>query len=102
MKILNTTFMMTNHRHGLKPQNNDLATQKSQDKDSNFGFDIALLVDGLDARAPTLMGTGLLLLLSRCLRSDDVSNQEAMNRIKILVFQSMFALLSVEPLIKCF
>ena len=57
--------MMTNHSHGPKPQNNDLATQRTQDKEDNFGFDIALLVDGLDARAPTLIGTGLLLLLSR-------------------------------------
>ena len=57
--------MMTNHSRGQKSQNNDLATQRSQDKEDNFGFDIAMLVDGLDARAPTFIGTGLLLLLSR-------------------------------------
>ena len=94
--------MMTNHSRGPKSQNNDLATQRTQDKEDNFGFGIALLVDGLDARASTLIGTGMPLLLSRYQRSDDVSDQEAMNCIKILLFQSMFSLLSVESLIECF
>ena len=57
--------MMTNRSRGTKPQNNNLATQRTQDKEDSFGVDIALLVDGPDARAPTLIGTVLRLLLSR-------------------------------------
>ena len=45
MKILDPTFIMTNYFRGPKPQNNDLATKRTQDKDDSFGFEIALLVD---------------------------------------------------------
>ena len=86
--------MMTNHSRGRMPQNNNLTAQRTQDWEDN--------IDGPDARAPTLIGTGLLLLPSRHKRSNDVSDQEAMNCIKNLLFQSMCSLLSVEALIKCF
>ena len=55
--------MMTNCRSDSKPQNNDLATQRTQNKDDSFGFEITLLVDGTEGRTSTLMESGLLLLL---------------------------------------
>ena len=55
--------MITNCRSDPKPQNNDLATQRTQNKDDSFGFEITLLVDGTEGRTSTLMESGLLLLL---------------------------------------
>ena len=96
------TFMMTDYHSGPKPQNNDLATQRTQDKDDSFGSEITLLVDGMDTKTSTLMESGLLLLLSLFLRSDGVSDQETINCIKIHGFQEMFFLLSAEEHIKYF
>ena len=101
-EVLGPTFMMTNYRSDSEPQNNDLATQRTQDKDDNFSSEIALLVDGMETRTSTLMESGLLLLLSIFLRSDGVSDQETINCIKIHGFQEMFFLLSVVEHIKCF
>ena len=78
--------MMTDYHSGPKPQNNDLATQRTQQKDDSFGWEIALMVDGMDSRASTSIVSGLQLLLSIYLRSDSVSDQEAINFIKILGF----------------
>ena len=94
--------MMTNYRSDSEPQNNDLATQRTQDKDDSFGSEITLLVDGMETRTSTLMESGLLLLLSIFLRSDGVSDQETIHCIKIHGFQEMFFLLSFEEHIKCF
>ena len=80
------TFMMTDYHSGPKPQNNDLATQRTQHKDDSFGWEIALMVDGMDSRTSTSMVSGLQLLLSIYLRSDSGSDQEAINFIKILGF----------------
>ena len=93
---------MTNYRSDSEPQNNDLATQRTQDKDDNFSSEIALLVDEMETRTSTLMESGLLLLLSIFLRSDGVSDQETINCIKIHGFQEMFFFLSAEEHIKCF
>ena len=102
MRFLDPTFMMTNYRSDSEPQNNNLATQRTQDKDNSFGFEITLLVDGMEIITSTVMESGLLLLLSRYFRSDGVGDQEAINCIKIFVFQKMFFLLSVKGDIKCF
>ena len=102
MRFLDPTFMMTNYRSDSEPQNNNLATQRTQDKDDSFGSEITLLVDGMEIRISTLMESGLLLLLSIFLRSDGVSDQETINCIKIHGFQEMFFLLSAEEHIKCF
>ena len=64
VRFLCPTFVMTNCRSDSKPQNNDLATQRTQNKDDSFGFEITLLVDGMEGRTSTLMESGLLLLLS--------------------------------------
>ena len=80
------TFMMTDYHSGPKPQNNDLATQRTQHKDDVFGWEIALMVDGMDSRTSTSMVSGLQVLLSIYLRTDSVSDQEAINFIKILGF----------------
>ena len=102
VRLLDPTFMMTNYRSDSEPQNNDLATQRTQDKDDSFGSEITLLVDRMETRTSTLMESGLLLLLSIFLRSDGVSDQETINCIKIHGFQEMFFLLSVEEHINCF
>ena len=102
MRFLDPTFMMTNYRSDSEPQNNDLATQRTQDKDDNFGSEITLLVDGMKIRTSTVMESGLLLLLSIFLRSDGVSDQETINCINIHGVQVMFFLLSVEERRKCF
>ena len=102
VRFLYPTFMMTSSRSDSKPQNNDLATQRTQNKDNSFGFEITLLVDGTEGRTSTLMESGLLLLLSIFLRSDGVSDQETINCIKIHGFQEMFFLLSAEEHITCF
>ena len=102
VRFLDPTFMMTSYRSDPKTQNNDLATQRTQDKDDSFGSEITLLVDGMETRTSTLMESGLLLLLSIFLRSDGVGDQETINCIKIHGFQEMFFLLSAEEHIKCF
>ena len=102
MRFLDPTFMMTNYRSQSVPQNNDLATQRSQDKDDSFGSEITLLVDRPEIRTSTLMESGLLPLLSIFLRSDGISDQETINYIKFHGFQEMVFLLSVEEHIKCF
>ena len=102
VRFLGPTFMKTNYRSDSEPQNNDLATQRTQDKDDSFGSEITLLVDGMDTKTSTLMESGLLLLLSLFLRSDGVSDQETINCIKIHGFQEMFFLLSAEEHIKYF
>ena len=102
VRFLDPTFMMTNYRSDSEPQNNDQATQRTQDKDDSFGSEITLLVDGMETRTSTLMESGLLLLLSIFLRSDGVGDQETINCIKIHGFQEMFFLLSAEEHIKCF
>ena len=94
--------MMTNYRSDSEPQNNDQATQRTQDKDDSFGSEITLLVDGIEIITFTVMESGLLLLLSIFLRSDGVSDQDTINCINIHGFQEMFFLLSVEEHIKCF
>ena len=55
---------MTSSRSDSKPQNNDLATQRTQNKDNSFGFEMTFLVDGMEDRTSTLMESGLLLFLS--------------------------------------
>ena len=102
MRFLDPTFMMTNYRSDSESQNNNLATQRTQDKDDCFGYEVTLLVDGTEIRTSTLMESGLLLLLSIFLRSDGVSDQDTINCIKIHGFLEMFFLLSAEEHIKCF
>ena len=98
---------MTNYRSDSKHQNNALATPRTQDMDGSLCFEIAWLVDGMEARGPTSMEPGLLLLLSINLRSDGISYKEAIC-IKILGPQKMFFLCSpqkcssFEEHIKCF
>ena len=87
MKVLDPTFMMTNYRSDSEPQNNDLATQRTQDKDNSFGFEITLLVDGMEIITSTVMESGLLLRISIFLRSAGVSDQETINCIKIHRFK---------------
>ena len=94
--------MMTNYRSDPKTQNNDLATQRTQQKDDTFGWEIALMVDGMDSRTSTSIVSGLQLLLTIYLRSDSVSDQEAINFIKIHGFQKMIYLVSVGEHIKMF
>ena len=108
IKMFRSYLLMTNYRSDSKHQNNALATPRTQDMDGSFCFEIAWLVDGMEARGPTSMEPGLLLLLSINLRSDGVSNKEAINCIKILGPQKMCFLCFpkkcslVEEHIKCF
>ena len=94
--------MMTSYRSDPKQQNNDQATQRTQGKNNSIGFEIALLVDGMEARASTFIELVRLLLLSIFLRSDGVSDQETINCIKIHGFQEMLFLLSFEDHIQMF
>ena len=93
-EVFDPTFMMTNYRSDSEPQNNNLATQRTQDKDNSFGFEITLLVDGMEIITSTVMESGLLLLLSIFLRLDGVSDQETINCIKIHLFKESFLTVS--------
>ena len=107
-KMFRSYLLMTNYRSDPKQQNNDLVTLRTQDMDDSFCLKLRSWLMEMEARTPTSMESGLLLLLSMNLWSDGISDKEAINYIKILGPQKMFFLCSpkkcssFEEHIKCF